>query len=89
VTLIGLGFSAGVHSGIVPKENMRLDPTLEREAANITPGSLHGGRAAVALRAASSAPMSSPERKPVSAPAPSQPPSITQLSVGEAPKRLI
>ena len=103
VTLIGMGFSAGVYAGIMPKEDNRLDPMLERETSNITPGSLHGGRAAVALRSANVMPSSNvpvagssssqmqssassstavAERKPA-------PPSITQLSPGDAPKRLI
>lgn len=86
LTVAGMGFSAGVLAGIMPKEDIRLDPALEREAANITPASLHGGRAAAALRAASAT--AATERK-VTTPAPATPPSITQLSAGEAPKRLI
>ena len=91
ITIVGMGFSAGVHAGVI-REDVRLDPVLEREAANVTPSSLHGGRAAVALRAASSAAVSATtDRKPAPMPAatPSAPPSITQLSPGDAPKRLI
>lgn len=86
ITIVGMGFSAGVQAGIMPKEDIRLDPMLEREAANITPASLHGGRAAAALRSANAAAVA--ERKPTAVAAPA-PPSITQLSAGEAPKRLI
>jgi hypothetical protein len=93
ITIVGMGFSAGVHAGVI-REDTRLDPVLEREAANVTPSSLHGGRAAVALRAASTAAVAATERKPMpvaatATSAPPAPPSITQLSPGEAPKRLI
>jgi hypothetical protein len=50
VAIIGLRFCAGVQAGMPVVESMKLDPVLEREAANITPGSLHGGRGAAALR---------------------------------------
>lgn len=83
VIMVGLRFSFGVSAGILPKEDMRLDPALEREAGNITPGSLHAGRAGAALKAASAATVA--ERKPVAASSAS----ATQLSVGDAPKRLI
>jgi len=80
VIMVGLRFSFGVSAGILPKENMRLDPALEREAGNITPSSLHAGRAGAALKAASAAVVSERKAAPVSA---------TQLSMGDAPKRLI
>ena len=90
ITIVGFNFGAGVHAGIV-KEDTRLDPALEREAANVTPGSLHGGRAAVAMRSISqsAAPAPAPAPPPERKPAPPAPVSITQLSAGEAPKRLI
>src|SRR5262245_14597865 len=77
LTVVGMGFSAGVSAGILPKEDLRLDPVLEREAANIAPTSLHGGRAAAALRATtvSAAPVS----PAVAAVAKPSSPSITQL----------
>jgi hypothetical protein len=87
ITLVGLRFGYGVSAGII-REDLRLDPLLEREAANITPGSLHGGRAAVALRAASAA-SAKPAVAAAPAPTPSPTSSITQLSAGEAPRRLI
>ena len=91
MTLVGLGFSSGVSAGIMPKEDVRLDPTLEREAANITPGSHHGSRAAAAMRSSNVMPTPAPAAAPPPPPPPpkSAPPSITQLSPGEAPKRLI
>jgi hypothetical protein len=52
VTMIGLKFSTGVYAGIIPKERMRLDPVLEKEAANIKAASLHAGRAGAAMKAA-------------------------------------
>ncbi|MFK7960071.1 MAG: hypothetical protein AB8G96_06040 [Phycisphaerales bacterium] len=42
-------FSAGVRAGLIRKENFELDPELEREAANIRPGSNFGSRAARAM----------------------------------------
>jgi hypothetical protein len=78
VTMIGLRFGAGVHAGIMPKEDMRLDPVLEKEAGNIKASSLHAGRAGAALRAASAA---IAEKKPI--------PAINQVTAGDAPKRLI
>jgi hypothetical protein len=85
ITIVGLRFGYGVSAGII-REDVRLDPMLEREAANITPGSLHGGRAGAALRAANVA-----KAQAAAAPAPMPPAtaSITQLSPGEVPKRLI
>jgi hypothetical protein len=50
VTVVGLRFSSGVRAGVIPREDMRLDPTLEREAAGIKATSLLGGRNAAALR---------------------------------------
>jgi hypothetical protein len=92
ITMVGFGFGAGVHAGIA-KEDTRLDPALEREASNVTPSSLHGGRAAVAMRtmnqSSSPAPASAPPPPPERKPAPPPMPSITQMSAGEAPKRLI
>jgi hypothetical protein len=103
VGIIGLRFSNGVYSGIIPKEDMRLDPTLEREAANMKASSLLGGRNAVALRAV--APTAAPiaPATPMGAavqPAPSLTavtasgagevkPGMLQATAGEAPKRLI
>lgn len=73
VTMIGLKFATGVHAGIIQKESMRLDPALEREAANVKPSSLHGGRATAAMNMLASA-----DRQPVAAAA---------APSGEAPPR--
>ena len=81
IAMVGLRFGSGVNAGIIPRESMRLDPVLEREAANVKPGSLHGGRAGNALRNMNGS--NTPERKP-SAPAPA-----LATSAGEAPRRLI
>ena len=85
IAIVGLRFGFGVSAGII-REDIRLDPLLEREAANITPGSLHGGRAGAALRAANAA---KPTIVAAPTPTPAATSSITQLSPGEAPKRLI
>lgn len=79
--MIGLRFCAGIEAALPKKEDMRLDPALEREAGNITPTSLHGGRTASALRAAAAAPT-------VTAAA-AHPAGMTVPSAGVAPKRLI
>ena len=81
IAMVGLRFGSGVNAGIIPRESMRLDPVLEREAANVKPGSLHGGRPGNALRNMNGS--NTPERKP-SAPAPA-----LATSAGEAPRRLI
>lgn len=78
ITMVGMRFGWGVRAGIIPKEDHRLDPVLEREAGNMKATSLHGARAGAALRAAGAA-MS--EKKPI--------PAINQVTAGEAPKRLI
>lgn len=86
LAMIGLRFNVGIGSGIIPKENLRLDPALEREVANIKVGSLHGGRAAGAMRVAGMG--AAPERKamPMAAPAGA----AAMASTGsESPRRLI
>jgi hypothetical protein len=97
VTIIGLRFCTGVHAGLPVVESMKLDPVLEREAANITPTSLHGGRGATALRGVSMPPGGTGghlSRQPGGAGAPAAPPApsgpgMTQPSAGVAPRRLI
>jgi hypothetical protein len=79
-TIVGLRFSLGVSMGILPKESMRLDPALEKEAANITPSSLHGGRAGAALKAIGG--MNNGADRKVTAP-------LAHTTAGEAPRRLI
>lgn len=100
VAIIGLRFCAGVQAGMPVVENMKLDPVLEREAANMSPSSLHGGRGAAALRGVAlgngngnghnTAP-ASPPRQMVAAGAGAPPPGpgMMQPSPGVAPKRLI
>lgn len=87
--LLGFRFS-GALEGVLPvKINQGLDPALEQEAANRKASSLHGGsgRSAGALGRV----VTPTDSQPV--PPPSQPkpslPSATEVSVGEAPKRLI
>ena len=53
--MVGIGivcgrFSAGVEAGVMMRENLALDPVLEREAANIKATSLYGSRTAGALQ---------------------------------------
>lgn len=83
--IVGVRFNAGVDAAIIPRESMRLDPTLEREASNISPTSLHGGRSAAIL----SQTLSRPSDDDSEGNGRSSPASLRQLSAGEAPKRLI
>ena len=83
--LLGFRFS-GALEGVLPvKANEALDPALEQEASNIAASSLHsGGRSAGALGRTvgpAGAEQPAPARQPM--------PAATQVSVGEAPKRLI
>jgi hypothetical protein len=87
LAIIGLRFNVGVGSGIIPKENLRLDPALEKEVANIKVGSLHGGRAAGAMRAAGMTPAA--ERKPMATSAAPATAGAGVTSAGETPRRLI
>lgn len=79
LALIALRFSAGVEAAII-RIDYRLDPALEREAANIKASSLHGsGRSTAALGGTmAGAPA-----------APPAPPSAMQVSPGVAPRRII
>jgi len=75
ITMIGMKFSTGVHAGIIQKEKMRLDPVLEKEAANIKAASLHAGRAGAAMKAAGVAAAAEPVvAAPVAAAAGNEPP---------------
>lgn len=86
IAIAGLRFSAGVELGLMRKEMLRLDPALEREAANIKPASLHAGRTAAAMRQAVGSGSQAGSGQPAPRPATG---SIRQPSPGEAPKRLI
>lgn len=89
--IVGFQFSAGVETGIV-REDHRLDPMLEREAANIRPTSLHGGRTAAAIRAMGGSSSAAPAPRVASSVTPvgSAPePAIGQPAPGEGLKRLI
>jgi hypothetical protein len=77
--LVALRFGAGVEAALLPRESFRLDPVLEREAANVKPTSLMGGRAAGALAGVLNNAKTEP--KPM--------PAATQVAAGELPKRLI
>ena len=96
LALVGLRFSAGVHAALLPREDMHLDPELEKEVANIRPTSLMGGRAAGALsQAVRTAPESTlggspvPPMPPAQRDGPATIPRAREVSPGEAPKRLI
>jgi hypothetical protein len=93
VGFVGFRFSNGVVAGILPKEDIRLDPALEKEAANIKAGSLIGGRAASALRSvqpAQAAPAHTPAVTAVTTTGASEVrPGMLQPLAGDAPKRLI
>ena len=83
VAMVGLRFCAGLEAGLPRKEDLRLDPVLEREAANIAPTSLHGPRGGGGvLRAA-------PPSPPAAAASASHPAGMTQPTAGVAPTRLI
>jgi hypothetical protein len=84
--MVGLRFCAGIEAGLPRKEDMRLDPTLEREAGNISPTSLHGGRTGAALRAAAAAAANPTPSASASQPHPA---GMTQPTAGVVPKRLI
>lgn len=62
LAMVGLRFCTGVEAAVLQRESMKLDPALEREAANIKPSSLHsGGRSASILsRTVTSSPSASP-----------------------------
>ncbi|MCI0362755.1 MAG: hypothetical protein L0Y44_12665 [Phycisphaerales bacterium] len=85
ITMVCMRFCYGISAGI-PKEDIRLDEALEKEAANITPSSLHAGRASAAFKAASV--LAAATAKNMDKPLQPQG-GITQISAGEAPKRLI
>ncbi len=102
VGIVGLRFSNGVRAGVI-KEDVRLDPTLEREASGIRASSLLGGRNTAALRSISPPPAAVAASTPMASaaqPAPSLTaitsggvseitPGMLQATAGEAPKRLI
>ncbi|MHC5113986.1 MAG: hypothetical protein ACYTGP_06110 [Planctomycetota bacterium] len=71
-------FSSGVEAGLMRREALGLDETLELEAGNVKPSSLHGGRAAAALAHSASVSQSSGSHA-----------TVKQLSPGSEPKRLI
>lgn len=97
VGMIGFRFSLGVVSGIIPREDMRLDPALEREAGNLKVTSLIGGRTSAALRNVSPvAPLTAPAAPIVPAVtavttggASEIKPGMLQANAGDAPRRLI
>lgn len=77
--LIANRFGAGVEAGVLRKENLVLDQTLEQEAGNIEASTLHAGRTAGAMKQAFAG---STPTEPVSG-------NIGQISAGKVPKRLI
>jgi hypothetical protein len=79
ITAVGLRFRSGVEAGLLPKEDLRLDPTLESEISQIKAGSLmSGGRSAGALHS-----MIKPGEPPETGR------SLREVSPGERPPRLI
>ena len=84
IAVIALRFSGGVDAGAYRGEQLRVDPALEKEAGNIKPSTLHGGRAASAMR---NAMMKDAIARPGVASLSTS--SVKQPSAGTAPKRLI
>jgi hypothetical protein len=87
IVLVAARFSSGVEAGMLQREQLRLDPALESEAANIKPTTLHGGRTAAAMKVAVE------QAGGVNQPTPigqsDGPATVRQISTGDAPKRLI
>ncbi|MCZ6734322.1 MAG: hypothetical protein O7C65_00855 [Planctomycetota bacterium] len=83
--LVGFQFGSAVEAVLLKSESMGLDPALEREAANISATSLHGGsgRMSGALTHALHA------QEPPMASHRERMPAATKVSPGEMPKRLI
>lgn len=81
--LVGLRYCSSLEGSLPQRERMRLDPALEREAANITPTSLLGGRSgSVFNRAIGGADETAGKNEKT-------PPSARSVSPGNQPKRLI
>jgi len=92
IAAIGLRFRSGVEAGLIPKEDLRLDPELEREVARIKATSLvGGGRTAGALRnTMGNGDAGDEEDKPATKPPPPDPArSIRQPSPGQPLSRPI
>jgi hypothetical protein len=80
--LVGLQFSSAVVAVLLKRQV--FDPELEQEATNVAATSLHGtGRSAGALTKALQADKAKAKKKK------KQQQSMTRMSPGEAPKRLI
>ncbi len=77
--VVAVRFSSGLEASLLPRESMRLDPRLEREASNISPTSLHGGRADSVLSSTLGRFESDQDHTP----------SAREVSRGETPRRLI
>ncbi len=82
--LIMWRFGRGVEP-LLPEEMHRLDPELEKETANISVTSLHGGRSGAALNRV----MESREKAAATAAQGDHLPRANQVSAGESPKRII
>jgi hypothetical protein len=92
VAMVGAQFRSGVKAGLLRKENLSLDPTLEQEAHGVVPGSLHGAPGVNALERVVSAPGAPiPAAAQVPAPTPTRPvtPLLPAEPDPEMPKRLI
>jgi hypothetical protein len=81
VALVGIRFCSSLEGAVVRDEPMRLDPVLEREAANIKPTSLHAGRSGSVLSRTMSGATDPEADRPM--------PSARGVSPGESPRRLI
>lgn len=89
--LVGLRFNSGVEAARLPKESRKLDPRLEKEAANMSATSLYAaGRSSGALTrvvggestpTASAVALLDDDRSGL--------PSATKVSAGQVPRRLI
>ena len=82
--LIMWRFGGGVEP-LLPEEMHRLDPALEKETANMSVTSLHGGRSGAALNRV----MDSQKKAADAAAMDDKLPRANQVSAGDSPKRII
>lgn len=83
ITLVGLRYCSSLEGALPQRERMRFDPALEREASNITPTSLHGGRSGSVFNRAINPSYESSDSSEKAMP------SARSVSPGDQPKRLI
>ena len=83
VLIVAVRFTSGVEASLPSRESMRLDPNLEREASNMSPTSLHGGRAGSVLQSTLGQFDGKLDDQAENGP------TAREVSRGETPKRLI